>query len=531
MSQWNDFQHEHAGEGLSSSDMSEMYHEDQDTGDSEGLDCGAGDVVADNDIGSTTAGDAGNDLQHEDVQAESEDETTGGETSNQWNDFQHEHAGEGLTSSDMSEKYHEEQGAGDSGGLVEEDSSPGTPTSADANVSPANTRNLGEDTQVENTVEAKPDDDVQEERKNETSGGQTSSLWNDFQHMHVGENLSASDMSEMYHSQRDPNNGGGSSGNQPGPSDAADTNSTPEPPSNETNSTISAENDSTTAAITDVINTTKNNDWIEFEKANADKGYNSTQMAEMYHAQRASQASISSPTDSTWPAAPTSATQTPQQPDQSVNGSTLSLLQPDVTKNNDWIEFEKANAGKGYNSTQLAEINNARKASQVSASPPGDRTLPAVSANEAPASQQLAQNSTSSLPQQDVTKKTDWIEFEKANADKGYNSTQIAEMYKVQKASQDSGTESNDNKRLELEKESKEERLSSVELSHLHEFSGYSNDNDKSATEEPQLGVRSYCYFLLLITITITDKVIVINNNNKKKLLLLITITEKCYCY
>jgi hypothetical protein len=41
------------------------------------------------------------------------------------------------------------------------------------------------------------------------------------------------------------------------------------------------------------------------------------------------------------------------------------------------------------------------------------------------------------------------------------------------------------------------------------------------------LGVRSYCYFLLLITITITKTVIVINNNNKKLLLLLITITKK----
>ena len=141
---------------------------------------------------------------------------------------------------------------------------------------------------------------------------------------------------------------------------------------------------------------------------------------------------------------------------------------------------------KATNSTQLAEIYNARKASQVSASPPGDSTLSAVSANEAPASQQLAQNSTSSLSQQGVTKKNDWIEFEKANADKGYNSTQMAEMYNAQKASHDSGTESNDNRRLELEKESKEEGLSSVELSHLHEFSNYSKDNDKSATEEPQ---------------------------------------------
>ena len=117
MSEWNDFQHEHAGEGLSSSDMSEMYHEEQDTGDSEGLDCGAGDVVADNDVGSTMAGDASNDFQHEDVQAETEDETTGVETSNPWNDFQHEHAGEGLSPSDMSEMYHEEQDTGDSEGL------------------------------------------------------------------------------------------------------------------------------------------------------------------------------------------------------------------------------------------------------------------------------------------------------------------------------------------------------------------------------------------------------------------------------
>ena len=38
-----------------------------------------------------------------------------------------------------------------------------------------------------------------------------------------------------------------------------------------------------------------------------------------------------------------------------------------------------------------------------------------------------------------------------------------------------------------------------------------------------KVGVKSYCYFLLLITITMTKKVIVINNNNKKKLLLLIT--------
>ena len=35
------------------------------------------------------------------------------------------------------------------------------------NVSRANTGNLGEDTQVENNVEPKPDEDVQEEKENE----------------------------------------------------------------------------------------------------------------------------------------------------------------------------------------------------------------------------------------------------------------------------------------------------------------------------------------------------------------------------
>ena len=88
MSEWNDFEHEHAGEGLSSSDMSEMYHEGQGAGDSDGLDCGAGDIVGDNDVGLTMDGDAGNDLQDEDVQVESENETTSGGTSNPWNDFQ-----------------------------------------------------------------------------------------------------------------------------------------------------------------------------------------------------------------------------------------------------------------------------------------------------------------------------------------------------------------------------------------------------------------------------------------------------------
>ncbi|CAF4444190.1 unnamed protein product [Adineta steineri] len=31
---WNDFQHEHAGEGLDQTHMSEMYHADQDAGES-----------------------------------------------------------------------------------------------------------------------------------------------------------------------------------------------------------------------------------------------------------------------------------------------------------------------------------------------------------------------------------------------------------------------------------------------------------------------------------------------------------------
>ena len=78
------------------------------------------------------------------------------------------------------------------------------------------------------------------------------------------------------------------------------------------------------------------------------KGITALKWLKCTHSQKASQASIPSPSDSTSPAAPTSATQTPQQPDQSVNGSTPSLLQQGVTKNNDWIEFEKANAGKGY---------------------------------------------------------------------------------------------------------------------------------------------------------------------------------------
>jgi hypothetical protein len=176
---------------------------------------------------------------------------------------------------------------------------------------------------------------------------------------------------------------------------------------------------------------------------------------------------------------------------QLAQNSTSSLPQQDVTKNNDWIEFEKANAGKGYNTTEMAEMYNVQKASQASTSAPSDGTSPAVpiSATQTPKQpDQSVNGSTPSLLKQDVTKNNDWIEFEKANAGKGYNTTEMAEMYNVQKTPQDSGTESNDNKRLELEKESKEEGLSSVELSHLYEFSNYSNDRYKSATEEPQQG-------------------------------------------
>ena len=109
---WNDFQHEHAGEGLSSTDMSEMYHGEQDAGESTAELTSAGDT---NDmIGDATVGDSGLvseansdlDMQPDSTNSEEADSTNSG---NAWNDFQHEHAGEGCSKEKMSEMYHAEQ--------------------------------------------------------------------------------------------------------------------------------------------------------------------------------------------------------------------------------------------------------------------------------------------------------------------------------------------------------------------------------------------------------------------------------------
>ncbi|CAF4251180.1 unnamed protein product, partial [Rotaria sordida] len=157
---WNHFQHEHAGQGLSSTEMSGMYHAQQNTPQSDDQ------TSTTNETNNSSEGPTNDNNESMPATATDSDanlEPDKPSSSNPWNDFQHEHAGEGLSHAEMTEAYHVQQNAAKSGNET-------STTATDFNKSTE-----------ENT-------------------------WNDFQHKHAGEGKTSSELADMYHKENDAQN-------------------------------------------------------------------------------------------------------------------------------------------------------------------------------------------------------------------------------------------------------------------------------------------------------------------------------------
>jgi hypothetical protein len=310
---WNDFQHEHAGEGLNSSDMSEMYHEQQDSGEVDidtnqtsdtpetAADVGGGTLMQSPDVDSDAHQDVDSDA-HPDVDSdtnadlnESDYQTSASilnsqddgvsSSGNQWNEFEHQHAGEGKSSTELSTMYHAEQDTN------EIDSKP--PSNVDAS-----DLNRDHDTNVANTTvqsndesngdaSSNPQNNSTDQNKDTTN---SSNAWNEFEHQHAGEGKSSTELSTMYHAEQDTNE---VDSQPPSTVDvpASDTNHD----SNVTSITLQPNNESNDDASSNPQNnstdqnkdtTSSSNAWNEFEHQHAREGKNSTELSTMYHAEQ-----------------------------------------------------------------------------------------------------------------------------------------------------------------------------------------------------------------------------------------------------
>ncbi|CAF0804015.1 unnamed protein product [Adineta steineri] len=363
---WNDFQHEHAGEGLDQTDMSEMYHAEQDAGESS------------TELTSTTdINDTAEDLTNEDnnsaqtIEADSSPDNISSinneeisKSGNQWNDFQHEHAGEGLNQTDMSEMYHAEQDAGES--------STELTSTADMNNTSEDLTN--EDNNLAQTTEAgsNPDNRSNIENENEENS-KSGNQWNDFEHQHAGEGLNQTEMSDMYHAEQDA----GESSN--GLTSTTDMNDKSGGLTNDDNNlSQTSEVDSNPDNRSNIENENEEisksgNQWNDFQHEHAGEGLSQAGMSKLYHdkqnvqnseydttlnldtteipVEQLDNRSISS--NNTFPMGAENVNTNAEEP--SKNEST-SKNNNDSIEVNPWNEFQREHKGEGKTSSELAEM-------------------------------------------------------------------------------------------------------------------------------------------------------------------------------
>ena len=257
--EWNDFQHEHAGEGLSAGEMSEMYHAEQDTGDSGAELTSATDMT--NTIGDVTDGDSGLvsevnsdfDTQPDNSNDQGEESTSSG---NQWNDFQHDHAGEGLSKTEMSEMYHDAQDS--------QDADPSTSEIANDNNSEESV--VSENTPTENTEVDPTSNDNPHDDPQETSQDQSGNQWNEFEHQHKGEGKTPSELADMYHQQQQQS---------------------------EDQSNQQPQQEETVNIAEESASQTTPNEWNQFQHEHKGENLTPQQMSDMYQQQQQKQQQIS----------------------------------------------------------------------------------------------------------------------------------------------------------------------------------------------------------------------------------------------
>ena len=443
---WNDFEHDHADEGLSQADMSEMYHAEQDAGESSAELNSTTDMndtsggLQDNDSGLTQTSEAQSDVDYgsgstNEGSAETETCNENEESSrsgNQWNDFQHEHAGEGLSHTDMSEMYHAEQDASKSSAELNSTSdmndTSGNPQANDSGFTQTSEVHSDIDDGSSGTNEGPAETETC--NKNEESS-RPGNQWNDFQHKHAGEGLSHTDMSEMYHADqksRNPDHNATPDNENTEaaviPSDNGSTlssNTSHAVIGNDSNATEKPDNDiqepSRNESPNQNINgSTEGNQWNDFQHEHKNQALNQQQMAALYHQQQLQQQQQEQPQQ-----------QQQQQPQQEQTTDNTKVGAAQFTSN-EWNKFEHEHKNQGLNQQQMAALYHQQQQQQQQQ-------------QEQP--QQQQQQQPQQEPTTDNTKvgeaqftSNEWNKFEHEHKNQGLNQQQMAALYHQQQQQQ-----------------------------------------------------------------------------------------------
>ena len=392
--EWNDFQHEHAGEGLSSGEMSEMYHAEQDTGDSGAELTSATDMT--NTIGDVTDGDSGLvsevnsdfDTQPDNSNDQGEESTSSG---NQWNDFQHDHAGEGLSKTEMSEMYHDAQDS--------QDADPSTSEIANDNNNEESV--LSENTPTENTEVDPTSNDNPHDDPQETSQDQSGNQWNEFEHQHKGEGKTPSELADMYHQQQQQS---------------------------EDQSNQQPQQEETVNIAEESASQTTPNEWNQFQHEHKGENLTPQQMSDTYHQQ-----------------------QQEQQPPQEETANTAEESASQTTPN-EWNQFQHEHKGENLTPQQMSDMYQQQ---QISTANNTQETTSQSTANEWNQFQhehkgenlmhqqmsdmyhQQQQISTANNTQEGTSQSAinDWNKFQHEHRDENLSHEQMSAMYHQQKQS------------------------------------------------------------------------------------------------
>jgi hypothetical protein len=420
---WNDFEHEHAGEGLSPADMSEMYHAEQDAGES-GAELNAttdtndtsGSLI-DSDSGFTQTDGASSTNEGAGESEICNENEESAKSSNQWNDFQHEHAGEGLSHADMSEMYDAEQDTGEPNSEL--DSTAGmndiseTPTDNDSGSTQTVGAHSDDDYGSNNNNQATAESETYNENEEDSKSG---NQWNDFQHEHAGEGLSHADMSEMYRAEQKSHNSEDKTTSDTETTETAiDSNDNESTPSSNTshavvetdsNATENPDNEIQEPSNNESTNQNNNgsiegNQWNQFEHEHKNQGLNQQQMAALYHQQQQQQ---------------------PQQQSQQQTQQEQTTDDPKVvaaeSAPNEWNQFEHEHKNQGLNKQQMAALYHQQQQQQPQ--------------------QQTQQEQTTDDPKVVAAESAsnEWTKFEHEHKNQGLNQQQMVALYHEQKQQQ-----------------------------------------------------------------------------------------------
>ncbi|CAF1166071.1 unnamed protein product [Didymodactylos carnosus] len=272
---WNTFQHEHAGQGLSQTEMSTMYHDDS---SATTVDIGGGMSGAEADISGISNGMA------EATLSDTAEVST--PSTNPWNTFQHEHADEGLSKSELCDIYQQQKSA-------QPDNA--QPPSSE----PVSTETASSETSTTQSAVQSGEEPT------------LSNKWNEFEHEHVDEGLSQSEMSELYQKQ----------------------NSTKQDVSH----TTSAGNSTTQDPSQSAEKLSPENEWNKFEKDHAGEGLSKSEMSDMYQQEKSTLQDES---------------QLPEQNNNTDKAAESENHQWGI----DWQAYEHLFQGRGFTPTQLSEM-------------------------------------------------------------------------------------------------------------------------------------------------------------------------------